>query len=212
LPKWRRISCVSRTDTIEDGKTGFLFRIPSLEGFVGAVCRAFSTFGSKRQLNTMARRQAMGRIFEWKDSALSYAELYQRLAHWKKRGASSLLSFGQRGPLPVGTYALSCLLARIVSRGWQSISQILLNAGEILTKPVQNKFALLAARHFCAKQLENERIGRLTNSSDRYLGSLSFQARQAASIDKRFRVFAYGGTAERGNSFAGQAQNDCKGR
>ena len=67
-------------DTIEDGKTGFLFRIPSLEGFMGAVCRAFSTFGSKRQLNTM-RRQAMGRIFGWKNSALRYAELYQRLAH-----------------------------------------------------------------------------------------------------------------------------------
>ena len=48
--------------------------------YVGFVCRAFSTFGSKRQLNTM-RRKAMGRIFGWKDSALSYAELYQRLAH-----------------------------------------------------------------------------------------------------------------------------------
>jgi starch synthase len=35
-------------ETIEEGKTGFLFRNLSLESFMGAVCRAFSTFGSKR--------------------------------------------------------------------------------------------------------------------------------------------------------------------
>ena len=62
----------------------------------------------------------------------------------------SLLSFtfGHRDPLPVGTNALPCLLARIVSvsHGPQSISQILFNAGQIWTEPVQNKFALLAAR------------------------------------------------------------------
>ena len=45
-------------ETIEEGKTGFLFRNLSLESFMGAVCRAFSAFGSKRQLNSM-RRQAM---------------------------------------------------------------------------------------------------------------------------------------------------------
>jgi hypothetical protein len=39
-----------------------------------------------------------------------------------------------------------------------------------------NNFALLAARHFRAK-LEDERIGRLTNSPDRCFGSLGFEAR-----------------------------------
>ena len=65
-------------DTIEDGKTGFLFREPSLGGFLGAVCRAFSTFGSKRQLNTM-RRKAMERVFSWDDSARTYSDVYQRV-------------------------------------------------------------------------------------------------------------------------------------
>jgi starch synthase len=67
-------------DTIEDGKTGFLFRRAAIEDFMGAICRAFSTFASKRQLNTM-RRQAMARPFDWRDSALSYGNLYQRIVH-----------------------------------------------------------------------------------------------------------------------------------
>jgi starch synthase len=65
-------------DTIEDGKTGFLFREPSLGGFLGAVCRAFSTFGSKRQLNSM-RRKAMERVFSWDESARTYSDVYQRV-------------------------------------------------------------------------------------------------------------------------------------
>src|SRR5437660_945345 len=39
------------SETIEDGKTGFLFREASVEGFLGGVCRAFSTFGSRARLN-----------------------------------------------------------------------------------------------------------------------------------------------------------------
>jgi starch synthase len=66
-------------DTIEDGKTGFLFREPSLGGLLGAVCRAFSTYASKRQLNSM-RRKAMERVFSWEDAAQTYGELYQRVA------------------------------------------------------------------------------------------------------------------------------------
>ncbi len=67
-------------ETIEDGKTGFLFRRASVEGFLGGVCRAFSTFGSRAQLNTM-RRNAMARVFSWRSSASSYADLYRGLAH-----------------------------------------------------------------------------------------------------------------------------------
>jgi len=66
-------------ETIEDGKTGFLFREASVEGFLGGVCRAFSTFGSRARLNTM-RRNAMARVFSWRNSASSYAELYRRVA------------------------------------------------------------------------------------------------------------------------------------
>ena len=61
-------------ETIEDGRTGFLFRQPSVEAFLGGVCRAFSTFGSRAKLNAM-RRNAMARAFSWEGSANSYAAL-----------------------------------------------------------------------------------------------------------------------------------------
>jgi starch synthase len=66
-------------ETIEDGKTGFLFRRPSAEEFLGGICRAFSVFGSTRRLNTM-RRHAMASVFSWGNSASSYADLYRRVA------------------------------------------------------------------------------------------------------------------------------------
>jgi len=103
------------------------------------------------------------------------------------------------------------MLARVVPRGSESISQYPFNASQVLTEPSQNKFALFAARHLGAKQFKNQRIGSLANSSDGYLGGLGFEARQASTIDKRFRVLAYGRTAKLGNSLAGQAQNDQKG-
>jgi starch synthase len=67
------------SETIEDGKTGFLFRGASVEAFFGGVCRAFFTFGSRAKLNTM-RRNAMGRAFGWDRSARSYADLYGQIA------------------------------------------------------------------------------------------------------------------------------------
>jgi len=66
-------------ETIEDGKTGFLFSQPSIEPFFGAVCRAFMTFARKRELNIM-RRNAMGRAFSWQASAANYMDLYRRCA------------------------------------------------------------------------------------------------------------------------------------
>jgi starch synthase len=66
-------------ETIEDGKTGFLFQQASVESFLGGVFRAFSTFGSRPQLNAM-RRNAMARVFSWHNSASSYANLYERVA------------------------------------------------------------------------------------------------------------------------------------
>jgi len=103
------------------------------------------------------------------------------------------------------------MLAHIVPRGPESISKYRFNASQVLTEPSQNKFALFAARHLGAKQFKNQRIGSLANSSDGYLGGLGFEARQASTIDKRFRVLAYGGTAKLRNSLAGQTQNDQKG-
>jgi hypothetical protein len=86
-------------------------------------------------------------------------------------------TFGRRFPLSVMRDALARLLARIVPRGSQSISQRLFNAGKVLTEASQNKFALFAARHFGTEQLKDERVGRLANSPDRCLGGLCFQAR-----------------------------------
>ena len=71
-----------------------------------------------------------------------------------------------------------------------------------MTKASQNNFALLAARQLGAKQLKDKRIGRLANPPDRDLGSLGLKATQASTIDKRFRILAYGGTAKFRNSLA----------
>jgi hypothetical protein len=95
----------------------------------------------------------------------------------RPRDPSSLLSFAPRDPFSAGMCGLSCLFSRVVFLDSQPISQTFLNASKVLTESVQNNLTLLAARHFSAKQLENEGISRLTNSSNGYLGSLSFQAR-----------------------------------
>lgn len=64
-------------ETIEDGKTGFLFTRPSTESFLGGICRAFATFGAKGRLNAM-RRSAMSRSFSWDISAAGYNALYRK--------------------------------------------------------------------------------------------------------------------------------------
>ncbi len=65
-------------DTIVDGHTGFLFHEPSAESFLGAICRAFATFGRKQKFNLM-RAQAMTQSFGWNNSAPLYHALYQRV-------------------------------------------------------------------------------------------------------------------------------------
>jgi hypothetical protein len=99
-------------------------------------------------------------------------------------------------------------LANIVLRGTLSMSQGLFDAAQVLSQPTQNKFALFTARHFGAKQFEDERIGRLANSLDSCGGSLSFQATQASAIDERLWVVAYGSTTKLGNSVTRRAQNN----
>lgn len=65
-------------DTISDGKTGFLFSRASSESLLGAICRAFSLFGRKKELHAM-RRRAMACDYGWNKSASIYGALYQRL-------------------------------------------------------------------------------------------------------------------------------------
>jgi starch synthase len=67
------------SETIEDGRTGFLFREDSAAGLLGAVCRAFSAFASKRHLRSM-RLAAMARRFDWQTPAMCYDSLYQKVA------------------------------------------------------------------------------------------------------------------------------------
>lgn len=77
LPIGHRIGGLA--ETIDDGRTGFLFESATVEDFLGALCRAFSTFGEKPRLNTM-RRNAMARVFSWKQPATEYAGLYRQVA------------------------------------------------------------------------------------------------------------------------------------
>jgi starch synthase len=63
-------------ETIVDGETGFLFDRASAPGFLGSLCRAFSTFGMKDRLDHM-RRAAMAQAFSWTQSAKSYAAIYK---------------------------------------------------------------------------------------------------------------------------------------
>ncbi|MCP4616023.1 MAG: glycogen synthase GlgA [Bradyrhizobium sp.] len=65
-------------ETIEDGETGFLFDKPSMESFLGSVRRAFSTFDTKGQLDSM-RRSAMAKSYSWALSAARYGTLYRQL-------------------------------------------------------------------------------------------------------------------------------------
>jgi starch synthase len=67
------------SDTIVDGKTGFLFKRFSADSLMGAVCRAFGTFGMKPRLHSM-RKRAMAQPFGWAESARAYQDLYGDVA------------------------------------------------------------------------------------------------------------------------------------
>jgi starch synthase len=88
-------------ETILDGETGFLFGKPSAEGFLGGLCRAFSTFGMKDRLDGM-RRTAMSQAFSWTDSARSYAALYkasiQEISGAGKNENRSNIAFSRKLP------------------------------------------------------------------------------------------------------------------
>lgn len=67
------------SDTIVDGKTGFLFKRFSTDGLLGAVCRAFAIFGAKHRLHAM-RKLAMSQPFGWNEAARAYEGVYKGVA------------------------------------------------------------------------------------------------------------------------------------
>ena len=64
-------------DTIDDGRSGFLFSNLSSEGLVQAVNRALRAFSSKPALRRM-RKHAMAKKFGWSHSAKSYSSVYSK--------------------------------------------------------------------------------------------------------------------------------------
>ena len=64
-------------DTIEDGRTGFLFPTPTAGGLKDAIARALAAFSRDGKLSEM-RRAAMAMRFDWGRSATRYASLYGR--------------------------------------------------------------------------------------------------------------------------------------
>src|SRR5262245_19348002 len=84
-------------ETIEDGKTGFLFPEASTGSLFGAICRAFYTFSSKRRLYQM-RLRAMARRFDWEQSAHRYGQLYLDV---DRGGDATGLTLQGRTPRPL---------------------------------------------------------------------------------------------------------------
>ena len=64
-------------DTIDDGRSGFLFSNLSSEGLAQAVNRALNAFASKPALRRM-RKHAMAKKFGWSNSARRYADVYNQ--------------------------------------------------------------------------------------------------------------------------------------
>ncbi len=66
-------------ETIEDGKTGFLFDAPLAEEFARTIRLAFEAYGSNKRIGDM-RRAAMALKFDWSASAQLYANLYRQIS------------------------------------------------------------------------------------------------------------------------------------
>lgn len=64
-------------DTIEDGRSGFLFSTLTSAGLTSAVTRAIEAFRSKRAFRMM-REHAMAKRFDWSRPSHRYADVYAR--------------------------------------------------------------------------------------------------------------------------------------
>jgi len=65
-------------DTIEEGKTGFLFEKYNKEALWKSIGRAVKTYQDKKEWTKLIQR-AMRKDFSWKKSALKYRQLYKQL-------------------------------------------------------------------------------------------------------------------------------------
>jgi hypothetical protein len=92
-----------------------------------------------------------------------------------------------------------------------SIAESLFNAGHVLAEPSQDKIAFFAGWHLGAKQLEDERIGRLADSPDGFVRSLGFQARKASASHELLWILADGSTTKLDNSVGSETQDDGEG-
>jgi starch synthase len=77
LPIRRRTGGLA--ETIDDGRTGFLFPDASTASFMSGIVRAFAIYGRKRHFNRM-RESAMARSFSWTGPARQYRKLYGTIA------------------------------------------------------------------------------------------------------------------------------------
>jgi starch synthase len=88
------------SDTIEDGRTGFLFSQFSGDGLRDACRRAFQAFAEDARLDEM-RQAAMARNFSWSEAAVHYRLLYRNLIspfRTTRRTASDYATRPPRGP------------------------------------------------------------------------------------------------------------------
>ena len=70
-------------ETIETGRTGFLFERLDIAAFDDAIEDAFAVFGAPTELQAM-RRAAMAKDFGWAESALAYSGLYRKLVEARR--------------------------------------------------------------------------------------------------------------------------------
>jgi hypothetical protein len=82
-------------ETIETGRTGFLFDRLDIAAFDDAIDDAFAVFEAPLELQAM-RRAAMAKDFSWAESALAYSALYRKLG--EARGAKAKLETAKPAP------------------------------------------------------------------------------------------------------------------
>jgi starch synthase len=63
-------------DTIDDGRSGFLFSSCNALGLKSAISRALSTYRVKPRLDVM-RRHASAKSYDWGNSAPRYVSTYK---------------------------------------------------------------------------------------------------------------------------------------
>jgi len=81
--RYGAIPIASRTgglaETIDHGRTGFLFDPGDLAAYTRAIKLAFESYGSAKRMHDL-RRAAMALRYDWSGSALRYQALYQAIA------------------------------------------------------------------------------------------------------------------------------------